>query len=78
MVSPPHGFTDHTHPHVETLEGVDMGVCVCHSALQVYCNVPPSEAEQDLKLMEEAVATECCPEMLRRVKDGAKVVCMMT
>lgn len=51
-----------------------MLLCVCVCA-QVYCNIPPSEAEQEWRLVEEVVAAECCPETVARIRDtGAKVV----
>ena len=43
--------------------------------MQVHCSIPASVAEQERKLIEEAVAAECCPETIRRIREtGAQVV----
>ena len=43
--------------------------------VQVHCGIPPSVAEQEMKLIEETVEVECCPETVRRVREtGAQVV----
>ena len=42
--------------------------------VQVHCSIPPSVAEQEMKLIEETVAAECCPETVRRIRETGAIV----
>ena len=66
----------HLHVHVQCIDMIDVTIVYCLTfPVQVHCSVPPSTAEREMKMIEETVAAECCPETLRRIREtGAQVV----